>query len=102
MSGASRAKGLRGEREVADAFERFGWTVRGLEGQGDWLAFPPFDRKPSTATRHVECKRAERLKIPEWQRQAEAEAPTGAVPLLCFRQNHGPWYVVQRLEDYLR
>src|SRR5215469_15516021 len=59
MSSASRAKGLRGEREVADAFERAGWTVRGYESGGDWLAVGHLGEiAPSHAAilLHVECK----------------------------------------------
>jgi hypothetical protein len=96
MSGAAqRRKGVVGEREAAEYFRLAGWELRGLEGSGDWLAFrqhlhesPVFD----THTLHVEVKRQERLRLPEWLAQARAEAPTGVAPVVVFRQNRGEWY----------
>ena len=51
MAKASRAKGVAGEKEVADIYTEHGFEVRGLEGRGDHLAikgphdgvFPPLD-----------------------------------------------------------
>lgn len=89
----SRAKGVKGEREVAAIWQTAGATVRGLEGQGDHLVICANGR-----TIHSEVKRAERLKLPEWLRQLEAEAPQGTLPVLAFRQNRGEWYAVLRLD----
>jgi hypothetical protein len=47
---------------------------------------------------HVEVKRAERLKIPEWLEQARDEAPPEVTPLLAFRRSREPWYGVLPLE----
>jgi len=110
---SSRRKGLTGEREAADLFEDAGWTLRGYESGGDWLAVPGplnevgFDGMHFRAANkphplHVEVKRAERLKLPEWIRQAEAEAVPGSVPCVVFRASREPWRIVMRLEDYLR
>lgn len=93
MGVSSRRKGVKGEAEVRRILERAGFTLRGLEGAGDWLAFqgegPPL---------HIEVKRAERLKLPEWLRQAADEAPTGSAAVVCFRQNRGVWYAALPLE----
>lgn len=43
-------------------------------------------------TLHSEVKRAERLKLPEWLRQAADEAAPGTVPVVAFRRNKGEWY----------
>lgn len=109
MSGPrSRVKGLAGEREVAGAFREVGWTVRGLEGEGDWLAFRPAITDSecwpagSAVTVHVEVKRAETLKLPMWLQQARDEAPEGVPPVLCFRSNRMPWYAALPLDDLLR
>lgn len=99
MGGMSRRKGLGGEREVADLFEAYGWDVRGLEDQGDWLCVSR--RAAGLMLLHLECKRAERLRFPEWIAQAMQEAPAGALPLLAFRQNRQPWRVVLELEQLL-
>lgn len=99
MARAERRKGRDGEREVADVFERFGWSVRGLESGGDWLCAIAGPRKLPTL--HVECKRAEHLRLREWLEQARTEAQPGAVPLLVYRQNRQPWRVVLELETLL-
>lgn len=122
MSAASRAKGLRGEREAADRFQDAGWEVRGLETSGDWLAFRdaeiewaeyedagtygvetiPYGVETRPArTLHVEVKRQERLRIPEWLEQAAAETPAGIPPVVVFRQSRGKWYACLPLDDLL-
>lgn len=104
-SAASRRKGLVGERQVADAFESWGFQVRGLEGSGDWLAFlSAEDRQipPTYAlTLHVEVKRQERVRLPEWIAQAKAEAPSGVPPVVVFRQNRAEWIAALPLADLL-
>lgn len=87
MGSMSRRKGVKGEREVAVAFERAGLPVRGLESSGDHLIVCP-----AGVTLHVECKRQERLQLPIWLRQAADEAPAGTVPVVAFRQNRGEWF----------
>lgn len=91
-----RAKGVRGEREVALAFERGGMTVRGLEGQGDHLVV-----LGPTLTLHVESKRQERIEIDRWSHQAEAEAPQGTVPIVAYRRSREPWRVALLLDDLI-
>jgi hypothetical protein len=100
VSGASRRKGLTGEREAADIFEANGWTVRGLESSGDWLAFQAGDSGFRVAL-HVEVKRQERLRLPEWLAQAKAEAPPGVPPVVVFRQSRGEWYAALPLTELL-
>ena len=102
MSGASRAKGLRGEHEVAAIWTRHGFAVRGLEGEGDHLCIGvgrnPYPEPRDALTIHSEVKRQERLQLWQWIAQAEAEAPPGAVPVVSFRRNRSPWYAAIRLE----
>jgi hypothetical protein len=110
MSGASRAKGLRGEREAADVFQANGWEMRGLESSGDWLAFymregwhlgDPGAAAFIAQTLHVEVKRQERLRLPEWLAQAKAEAPAGVPPVVVFRQSRGEWVACLPLTEFL-
>jgi hypothetical protein len=96
MGNAQRAKGLAGEREVAAIFAAAGYSVRNLEGQGDALAIGVNGK-----LMHIETKRQERLKLPEWLRQAQSEAPKGVPPVVAFRQNRGEWLVALRLDDLL-
>jgi Holliday junction resolvase len=95
MSGvSSRRKGVRGEREVARAFELAGFEVRNLEASGDHLLIGRIGRPL-----HIESKRQERLQLPQWLRQAATEAPAGAVPIVAFRQSRGSWYACLPLAD---
>lgn len=95
MARKSRDKGARGESEVAALFRVAGFKADrtpnsgGLHIKGDLVGDVPL---------HVEVKRAERLKIPEWLEQARTEAPAGVTPLLAFRRNREGWYGVIPLE----
>lgn len=91
-----RRKGVRGEREVAVHFEQAGLEIRNLEGSGDQLVIGA-----QGFTFHVEAKRQERLALPMWTRQAEAEAPQGTVPVVAYRQSRQPWRVCLRLDDFV-
>lgn len=81
--------------EVRRMYERHGFTVRGLEGAGDHLALG------HGLTIFSECKRAERLKVPEWLRQTWDEAPNGSLPILAFRGNRWPWVAALPLDRLL-
>jgi hypothetical protein len=90
-----RAKGLLGEREVKAAFTKAGFPPRSLEGQGDNLVITP------GYLLHIEVKRQETLAMDRWSRQAEAESPAGAFPLVVYRRSREPWRVSLLLEDLL-
>ena len=96
MSKRSRDKGLLGEREVRHAFEHAGFPVRGLEATGDHLIVCG-----AGLTLHVEVKRAEALRMSDWSKQAEGEAPQGTVPILAYRRSREPWRVSLRLDDLI-
>jgi hypothetical protein len=81
VSRGNRAKGVAAEREVAALFEAAGFEVRGLESGGDhWILGNGF-------VLHSEVKRHERLRIPEWTAQCEADASGLMIPLLSYRQS---------------
>ena len=94
---AAAAKGVRFERDVRRAWEAAGLTVRGLEAEGDHLIVSVDGLVISS-----ECKRQERLKIPEWWRQCSDDAPAGSVPVLTFRQSRGEMLSVIRTRDLAR
>lgn len=104
LAGRSRRKGVRGEREVAAVYERNGFVVRGLEGGGDHRITPYLSARAARApfSLHSECKRCERLKLPEWWAQTVQDAAPGTVPVLHTRQNHGEWLATLRLDDLAR
>ncbi len=98
MAKASRDKGSRGEREVAAIFRDAGFDADrvpnsgGLRIKGDLYGNLPA---------HIEVKRCERLKLPEWLRQAEDECD-GRVPVVAFRQNGGKWFACLPLVELAR
>jgi hypothetical protein len=97
VSKRERDKGLRGELEVAHILAEHGLALRNLERSGDQLVYLP----TQDAWLHVECKRQERLCIPEWNRQAASEAPEGTTPVVCYRRSREPWYVSLPLDQFL-
>jgi hypothetical protein len=88
VSASERRKGIAGEREVAAMLREAGFTVRGLEGEGDWLALG------DSLVLHVECKRQEVARPWLWGEQALAEAPPSTLPLVFFRRSRSPWWVM--------
>jgi hypothetical protein len=50
----------------------------------------------------IECKRTEKLSIPTWWKQCEANAEDeGLKPMLVYRQNRGRAMVVMQFTDFL-
>lgn len=96
MSVSTRAKGNAFERQVAAAFERAGFAVRGLESGGDHLVV-----SLDGTVLHVEAKRQERLQLPIWLRQQERDCPAGARRGLVFKQSRRPLYVVEPFEQFV-
>lgn len=98
MSATERSKGARGEREVATILRAYGLEVdRTVHNSGYFL------RGDITGVDgyHVEVKRQETLRVPQWIRQAEDECGD-LVPVVTFRQNRGDWYAALPLRDLAR
>lgn len=97
MSGASRDKGARGERELVAAYKARGYDCArtplsgGLQWKGDVLGVPGI---------HVEAKRTERLRIWEAIDQMLADAGPTDVPALHFRRSRSDWWVAIPFEDF--
>lgn len=96
VSNSERRKGAGGEREVAAIFRAVGFDCDrtpnsgGLRFKGDLAGSVPA---------HVEVKRQEVLRIPLWLRQARADAPSGTLPVVAFRQSGEDWYAVIPLQS---
>lgn len=93
---ASRDRGIRFEKEIAtDASIAFRTIVKrklaASRDGGDDLEVGPLS---------IECKRRQSLAIPEWIRQAEANAG-GKIPVVVFRRDNEPAYAVVRWSDLL-
>lgn len=102
MSGMQRRKGTRAEQQVATLYREQGIDCArvpnsgGLDTKGDLVGVPGV---------HVEVKCAGTVRILEWLRQAEAEAPEGMSPAVHFRQSSRSrstgWYVALPLDDFV-
>ena len=93
----SRAKGARGERELAKKLREYGYDCRrgqqysGIEGK-DVVGLPGI---------HIECKRVERLNIYDAIAQAVRDAKSDEKPAVFHRKNNCEWLVTMRLEDWI-
>ena len=98
MGRFSKAKGKRGERELAAELGRvLGVTARrGVQFQGSPDSPDVVTNIPNV---HFECKRSERIRLYEALEQAVSDAGTSKVPVVCHRQNNKPWVVIVRLDD---
>lgn len=93
-----RNKGASGEREVCallrqwtgDEFDRNLLQTR--EGGGD-IPFGPL---------LLEVKRTERVKMPEWQEQAQESAKNAnMLPAVVWRRSRAEWWIALPLLNYL-
>jgi Holliday junction resolvase len=94
----ARAKGARGERELAEKLREYGYTARrgqqfsGANGDADVVGLPGY---------HIECKRDERLNIDEAMAQSIRDARDKEIPIVCHRKDRKGWLVTMRLEDFM-
>jgi Holliday junction resolvase len=93
----SRAKGARGELELAKKLREYGYECRrgqqycGANGDADVIGLPGI---------HIECKRVERLNIDEAMLQAIRDRRKGEYPAVFHRKNNGKWMVTMLLDDW--
>lgn len=99
MSANSRAKGAKGERELAgilrnNGFQnaRRGQQYSGANGDADIVGLPGI---------HIECKRNERLNVYEAIDQAKRDALDPKYPTVMWRKNNHEWLVTMRLSDWI-
>ena len=98
MGRFSKAKGKRGERELAAELARvLGVTARrGIQFQGSPDSPDVITNIPNV---HIECKRSEQFRLYAALKQAMDDAGADKIPVVCHRQNNQPWVVVVRLDD---
>lgn len=94
----SRAKGCRGERELAANVREHGYTARRgqqYSGGGD---------SPDVVTDipglHIECKRVEVFNLYKSLAQAKRDA-AGKVPVVAHKRNRKDWVAVLNWNDFL-
>ena len=101
----SRAKGARGERELAKFLREHGYEARrgqqycGANGDADVEGLDGI---------HIECKRVEHLNIDEAMAQSERDSYADSlkqgkavIPTVFHRRNGKKWKVTLNAEDFL-
>ena len=99
MGKASQRKGAAGERELAGKLREYGFDIR----RGGSLSLGEVPDLVGLPGVHIECKRVERLNVPEAMQQAitDSERFADGIPALFHRRNRQPWMVTLRLEDFM-
>lgn len=99
MGANSRAKGAKGERELAGILRNHGFhnarrgqQYSGANGDADVVGLPGI---------HIECKRNERLNVYEAIDQAKRDALFSEFPTVMWRKNNHEWLVTMRLSDWI-
>ena len=95
---ASQRKGRAGEIELAHILQAHGYNVEPGRAQ-NYGTEPDLTGLPGV---HIECKRAEQLRLYDWMAQAERDAVRfgDGLPAVFFRRSRSPWLVVMTLEDW--
>ena len=97
----SKAKGARGELEVAELLEQHGYTAR--RGQQFSGGADSQDVKHNVPGIHIEVKRDESRNVYAGLDQAIRDAgDSGNTPIVFRRWNRRGWVVVMRAEDFLK
>ena len=100
MGRSSQRKGRGGELELVRILNENG--ISAAPGMAESHGREP-DVKGVPGV-HVECKRVERLNVPEAMKQAirDSEKFLDGTPTLFHRRNREPWLVTMLLSDWLR
>ena len=94
----SRAKGIRGELELAAFFREHGIDAR--RGQQHAGGGDSPDVVHGLKGIHAEAKRTEQLRLWEALDQAIRDAKPGDVPTVWHRSSRRPWIVILRAEGH--
>ena len=100
MGKSSQRKGAEGERELAALLRDYGFDTQ----RGGSLSFGEVPDLTGLPGVHIECKRVERLNVPEAMQQAVTDSQRfkDGMPALFHRRNRQPWLVTIRLEDFMQ
>lgn len=95
----SQSKGRRAELELAQVLQGYGYPVEAGRAQS-YGEVPDLSGLPNI---HIECKRAETLRLSEWLTQAETDAQKfgDGLPAVFHRKNREGWRVTMPLTAWL-
>lgn len=95
----SKAKGARGERELANKLKEYGYEnchrtqqFCGKAGDSDVTGLDHI---------HIEVKRVEKLNIDNAMAQAISDSKELVFPTVFHRKDHKDWLVTMRLDDWI-
>ena len=94
----SRAKGAKGERELARTLGEYGYKCRrgqqycGANGDADVVGLNGV---------HIECKRVEKLNLYDAMAQSKHDARATELPAVFHRKNNCNWLVTMELETWI-
>lgn len=99
MGAKSQRKGRAAELELSRILQGHGYDVR----PGNPLNYGKEPDLSGLSGVHIECKRAEALRLSEWMEQSERDAAKfgDGLPAVFFRRSRSPWCVVMKLEDWM-
>lgn len=99
MGRKSQRKGRAAELELAEILRSYGYPVEAATPL-NYGTIPDLTGLPNV---HIECKRHEQLRIPDWMRQATADAERfrDGMPCVFFRRSREPWRVCIGLDDFM-
>lgn len=100
MSKTSQRKGRAGELELVKVLQGYGYDTEPGRAQS-YGEEPDISGLPGI---HIECKRAEQLRLSEWMKQAQRDAERfrDGVAVVFHRRNREEWAVTLRLDDFMR
>lgn len=99
MGRASQRKGRAGELELARLLRGYGYDVQ----PGQAVSYGATPDLVGLSGVHIECKRNERLNVPEAMAQAvrDADRFRDGAPAVFHRRNRSGWLVTMRLSDWI-
>lgn len=96
MSGMSRRKGTRSEREVELRFQDAGFaTDRNIGGRKQVAGDIAVEGLA------IEVRRREKLDVARWAMEHEEQTPEHLTPVVVWRRSRAPWRVTLGLDDFI-
>ena len=99
MGRASQRKGRAGELELARLLRGYGYDVQ----PGQAVSYGATPDLVGLSGVHIECKRNERLNVPEAMAQAvrDADRFRDGAPAVFHRRNRSGWLVTMQICDWM-